>query len=804
MPLDSATRLSLPVTGMTCAGCARRVQGGLSALPGVREATVNFALETAEVDFDPAEASPAAMVAAVRGAGFGVRLDEAAFAVTGLKCANCARGLERRLSALPGVAEASVNYATETATVRFLPDATDAAGLAAAVAAAGYGARALDDGGAGAAQAAAAADAAQARRDRRELAVAAVLTAPLVAQMAAMAAGSHWHLPVWAELALAAPVQLWVGRRFYAGALRAVRAGAGNMDVLVALGTTAAFAYSLWLVATLGDAAAGRLYFEASSVVITLVLAGKALESRAKRSAAEALTALMALRPATARVLRAGAEAEVPVAEVAIGDMVVVRPGERVPVDGEIVKGASHLDESLLTGESVPVRRGPGEQAAAGAMNGEGLLRLRAERIGRDTTLARIGRMVAEAQTGRAPVQRLVDRVSAAFVPAVLALAALTFAGWMAAGAGLDAALPAAVAVLVVACPCALGLATPTALVAGTGAAARAGVLIRDIEALERARAIDTVVFDKTGTLTEGRPRLSALRAAAGQDADALLALAAGAQRGSEHPLGRATTQAAADRGLAAPEPEGFEAVAGEGVAATVAGRSVRVGREAFAGVAASHELRGFAQAQAEAGRSVAWIGVDGAGLAVAAFEDAPRPDARAAVAALGAQGVHVAMLSGDSAAAAGRAAAELGVAEVAAEARPEDKAAVVARLMSEGRRVAMVGDGVNDAPALAAADLGVAMAGGADVARAAAGVVLMRPRPSLVPAALDIARATAAVIRQNLAFAFVYNVALLPLAAFGGLDPALAGAAMAASSLSVVGNALRLKRWRPEAGAAA
>jgi Cu+-exporting ATPase len=802
MALDDTThRLTLPVTGMTCAGCARRVQGALAAQQGVRAATVNFALESADISYDPAAASPAALIETVREAGFGVRLEEADFAVTGLKCAGCARGLERRLAALPGVASATVNFATETAVLRFPPDATDAASLCAAIVAAGYGARALSD-DAPTAAAIVAAEAAVARRERVELAAALLLTMPLVAQMGAMTLGAHWHLPVWVEVALATPVQLWIGRRFYVGAARAIRAGAGNMDVLVALGTTAAFAYSLWLVATLGADAAGRLFFEASAVVVTLVLAGKALESRAKRSAAEALSALMALRPVSARVLRAGSEVEVPVAAVAIGDMVVVRPGERIAVDGRIAKGASHVDESLITGESVPVSRGPGDAAVAGALNGEGLLRIRAERVGRDTTLSRIGRMVAEAQTGRAPVQRLVDRVSAIFAPAVLALAALTFAGWLLAGGGLDQALSASVAVLVVACPCALGLATPTALVAGTGAAAKAGVLIRDISALERARAIDTVVFDKTGTLTEGRPTMADLRAEG--DADALLALAAGAQRGSEHPLGRAMVEAAAARGLAAPEPDSFAATPGEGVAATVGAHALRVGREGFVGSPASFELRAEAQAQAEAGRTVVWIGLDGTAAGFAAFEDAARPDAAAAVAELQRRGLHVAMLTGDGRATAARVAGALGVAEVAAEVRPEDKVAAVRRLMADGRRVAMVGDGVNDAPALAAADLGVAMGGGADVARAAAGVVLMRPRPTLVPAALDIATATASVIRQNLAFAFVYNLALLPAAALGALDPALAGAAMAASSLSVVGNALRLKRWRPAGDAAA
>ena len=615
--------------------------------------------------------------------------------------------------------------------------------------------------------------------------------------MLLMAVGLPWHWPVWVEIALATPVQVWIGRRFYAAAWRALRARSGNMDQLVALGTSAAFGYSLWLVWAHGPHAAGHLYFEASAVIITLVLAGKALESRAKRSAAAALTALMALRPQTVRVLRAGKEAEVPVGDVALGEMVIVRPGERVAVDGTIVKGSSDFDESLITGESMPVTRGPGAQAVAGALNAGGMVRIRAERVGTDTTLSRIARMVADAQTGKAPIQRLVDRIAGIFVPVVLVIAAATVAGWLAVGGTVEQAVVAAVSVLVIACPCALGLATPTALVAGTGSAARAGILIRDIEALERAHGVTMVVFDKTGTLTEGAPALVALHAD-GMEDDTALALGASAQRGSEHPLGRAMLAAAEARGLTLADPEDFAATVGEGVAATVDGHAVRVGKASFTGAPGPALAARGAALEAE-GATVTWIAVDDATVALAAFADAPRPDAKAAVAALKARGLSVMLLSGDAQAPAARLAATLGIDRVAAGVRPEGKTETVRALMAEGQRVAMVGDGVNDAPALAAADVGVAMGSGADVAREAAGVTLMRAQPLLVPAALDIAGATARTIRQNLAFAFLYNVVCIPVAALGLLSPAVAGAAMALSSISVVTNALRLKGWRPK-----
>ncbi|TVQ55806.1 MAG: cadmium-translocating P-type ATPase [Rhodobacteraceae bacterium] len=778
---------------MTCAACARRVERALAGVPGVTSATVNAATETASLIVETPEALAEA-ARRIRAEGYGVRVAATDLAVEGMTCAACAGRVERGLMAVPGVLSASVNPATDVATVRFPDGAVGERALIAAVEAAGYRARAAGQAAEERGDDAVAAVAA--RAERIEMILAVVLTLPMVVQMALMTAGVHWHMAPAMEILLATPVQFLIGRRFYAGAWRALRARSGNMDLLVALGTSAAYGYSLWLVWTLGDASAGKLYFEASAVIITLIMLGKALEARAKRSAGAALAALSALRPERATVLRGGEERDVALDSVAVGDIVILRPGERAPVDGEIVKGASEFDESLITGESRLVARGVGEAVAAGALNGAGLVRLRAEHVGRDDTLARIARMVADAQSGKAPIQRLVDRISAVFVPVVVALAALTFGGWTVATGDPGFALIAAVSVLVIACPCALGLATPTALVAGIGAGARSGVLIRDVETLERAQGIDTVVFDKTGTLTEGAPRLVALEAV-GMDRDALLALAASAQKGSEHPLGKAMVKAA--EGVALTEPEDFRATPGEGVEATVEGRAVRIGRIGFVGGLAPEALDVAAAAHEDAGRSAVWISVDGAVAGLAALEDTPRADAAEAVARLKARGLSVIMLSGDNRATAERVGAALGVDAVIAEARPEDKIAAVAALKAEGRKVAMVGDGVNDAPALAAADLGLAMGTGADAARAAAGVTLMRPSPMLAPAALSIATATARVVRQNLVWAFLYNVTLLPVAALGLLNPAAAGAAMALSSLSVVLNALRLSRWRPE-----
>ncbi|MFW2457677.1 copper-translocating P-type ATPase, partial [Methyloversatilis discipulorum] len=634
------------------------------------------------------------------------------------------------------------------------------------------------------------------------VALAVALSLPLALPMVGMLWGAHWMLPGGLQFLLATPVQFWLGARFYVAGWKALRAGSGNMDLLVALGTSAAWGLSVWLWLTAAPGAMPHLYFEASAVVITLVLLGKWLETRAKRQTTDAIRALNALRPDTARVRRDGVEVELPLAQVVLGDEVVIRPGERVPVDGDIVDGASQVDESLITGESLPVAKQAGDRVTGGAVNGEGRLVVRTRAIGAETVLARIVRLVESAQAKKAPIQRLVDQVSAVFVPVVIALAVLTFGGWMIAGAGVETALLNAVAVMVIACPCALGLATPTAIMVGTGAAARHGILIKDAEALEIAHRVSVVAFDKTGTLTEGRPELVAFEPAVGAPGE-LLALAAALQAGSEHPLARAVTAAAEREGVVVPAASELSAVAGRGVSAAVAGRLLRLGSSRYMeelGVDLSALAARAAQLQGE-GRTVSWL----ADLTEAprlvgllAFGDTLKASAARAVSRLQAGGVRTVLVSGDNRGAAAAVAAQLGMTDVRAEVLPEHKAEVVAELKQGGAVVAMVGDGINDAPALAAADVGIAMSTGTDVAMHAAGITLMQGDPARVADALDISRRTWAKIRQNLFWAFAYNVVGIPLAAAGMLNPVIAGAAMAFSSFSVVSNALLLRRWKP------
>jgi Cu+-exporting ATPase len=723
-------------------------------------------------------------------------LKERALQIEGMTCASCVARVEKALAGVPGVASATVNLATEKAEVRFAGPDVETAALVAAVRKAGYEASSADE-----AQGASAATAASRWPDWSPVALAALLSAPLLLPMLGLLFGRAWMLDGWLQLALATPVQFWLGARFYRAGWKALKAGSGNMDLLVALGTSAGYGLSLYLLFTHAGHGLPHLYFEASAVVITLVLLGKWLELRAKRQTTEAIRALNALRPERARVRRMGLERELPLAQVRVGDEVIVRPGERVPVDAVVLEGASEVDESLITGESLPVAKHANDAVTGGSVNGEGLLVLRTTAIGAESTLARIVRLVESAQAKKAPIQRLVDRVSSVFVPVVIAIAFATLLGWGVAAGDWEAAILNAVAVLVIACPCALGLATPTAIMAGTGVAARHGVLIKDAEALEVAHGVGIVAFDKTGTLTEGRPELVAFEAADG-DAAALLRAGAAIQSGSEHPLARAVIAAATRQGLAIPAASEVRAVAGRGVAATVEGRALRLGSSRFMNelsVPIGRLAERAAQLQAE-GRTVSWLAEVGGEpklLGLLAFGDAPKHSAAAAIRQLHAQGIRSALVSGDNRGSAEAVARLLQIDIVHAEVLPEDKAAIVAQLKAQGRRVAMVGDGINDAPALAAADVGIAMSTGTDVAMHAAGITLMRGDPALVSDAIDISRRTYAKIRQNLFWAFVYNVVGIPLAAFGLLSPVIAGAAMAFSSVSVVGNALLLRRWK-------
>ena len=711
--------------------------------------------------------------------------------VEGMTCASCVARVEKALLKVPGVEAASINLATETASLAAPPALAEAA--IAAVRKAGYEAAVKTE-------APAAEPAAGLRRDTLELLVAALLTAPLVVPMAAGLFGAHWMLPAWLQWLLATPVQFWVGARFYRAGWKALVAGAGNMDLLVAIGTSAAYGLSLWLAIAEESA---HLYFEASAVVITLVRAGKWLEERAKRKTTEAIRALSRLRPETARLVQGGAERVVPLAVVKVGDLVAVLPGERVPVDAEVTEGTSHVDESLVTGESLPVAKAPGSRITGGSVNAEGRLVARTVAVGAESTLSRIIRAVESAQAAKAPIQRLVDRVSEVFVPAVVAVALVTLLGWGLLAGNWEAAILNAVAVLVIACPCALGLATPTAVMAGTGVAARHGILIKDAEALEVAHRARVVAFDKTGTLTEGRPALVEVVPAGISRAEAL-GLGAAVQRGSTHPLAKAVEEAAVREAVAVPAAADLRAVPGRGVEAAIGGRRIVIASERWAtelGTAGREALAADAARLAARGLTVSWL-VEAApagarALALLAFGDSLKPQAAAAVARLRALGLRTVLVTGDNRGAGEAAGRDLGLDEVRAEVLPEGKAAVVAALREAHGPVAMVGDGINDAPALAAADIGIAMGTGTDVAMHTAGVTLMRGDPALVADALDISRRTHAKIRQNLFWAFVYNVVGVPLAAAGLLSPVIAGAAMALSSVSVVSNALLLARWK-------
>ena len=722
-----------------------------------------------------------------------------ALAISGMTCATCALRVERALSAAPGVKRVEVNLATNRGAVEGEGADLRPADLIAAVRRAGYEAE-LVTGDRERDREIAAAEARRMQAESRRFAVAALLSVPFFAPMVGIS------LPGWLQLVLATPVQFLIGARFYLGAWKAVRARMGNMDLLVALGTSAAYFYSLYLL--LERPAGTGLYFDSAAVVIALVTAGKWLEARAKRATTEQIEALLSLRPERARVVRGEEEIDIPADAVTVGDVVVVRPGERLPVDGVVIGGHSEVDESLLTGESLPVAKVAGDKATGGSINGHGLLRIEATAIGNDSTLSRIIALVEGAQVGKAPVQHLVDRVAGVFVPVVLAVAAAAFLGWWLVAGELTAGVIAAVSVLVIACPCALGLATPTALMVGTGVAAKAGILIRDAEALERAHRLDTLVLDKTGTVTEGRPSVTEV-IPSGVSPRELLRLTAAAQAGSEHPLARAVLAKAREAGAEDSSPlplEDFRSHAGLGLTARVGGQRVVIGNRRLM---REHHV-GTENGEPEAarlealGHTVMWVAAldpQPAWLGLIAVADPVRPQAAAAVSHLEAIGIETLLLTGDNERTAAVVAAQLGIHRVLAGVLPEGKAAEVRRLQGEGKQVGMVGDGVNDAPALAAADVGFAVGTGADIAMQTAGVTLMRGDPRLLGDAIAVSRATYRKIRQGLFWAFIFNVIGLPAAAFGLLNPMIAGAAMALSSVTVVSNALLLRRWRPAAG---
>jgi P-type Cu+ transporter len=784
--MASPPPLDLPISGMTCAACAARLEKQLNKLPGV-EAGVNFAGEKAHVRFATPETSAAQVVDAVKKTGFEVTPQTTELAIEGMTCASCVARIEKALNQLPGVT-ATVNLATETARVQYTPGLTSIATLTGTVARTGY--RAVERIEAGR-EAEKARRAEQYRQELRLFWFSAALTLPLLAQMLWMFSGTgHVELPRWLQFALATPVQFWAGRRFYLGAWHALRGGGANMDVLVALGTS--MAWGLSTVVTLLGLTDQHVYYEAGAAVITLVLLGKVLEARAKGRTSSAIEALIHLAPKTARVERDGVASEVDIAQIMPGDTVIVRPGERLPVDGEVISGASSVDEAMLSGEPMPVEKQAGSRTYAGTQNQHGTLKLIAIGVGSHTQLAEIVRLVEAAQGSKAPIQRLADRIAGVFVPVVVTIAALTFAGWWWLGGDAAQALINAVAVLVIACPCALGLATPTAVMVATGRGAQLGILPRSAAALEHAGRLDILVLDKTGTVTQGKPVVTALRPAPGVAEAELLSSAASLESGSEHPLARAILDAAAQRGLKTVAVSGFHAIPGQGISAMLDGDPAFLGTPDFvtavSGANAACDSDETCVSVAHGGRLLGYILID----------DPLRADARSAVRRLRGLGLQVLMATGDTQTTAARIAAAAGIDDWRAAQRPADKEALIRELRQGGKIVGMAGDGINDAPALAAADVSFAIGGGADIAIETADITLMRNALSVLPDAIELSRAGLRKIRQNLFFAFIYNSLGIPLAAAGMLNPVIAGAAMAMSSVSVVTNALLLKRWQP------
>jgi len=805
----SPERLVVPVQGMTCASCVAHVEKALARVAGVERVAVNLATESAAVEGHALD--PQALTRAVDAAGYSVPTQSLRLEIDGMSCATCVARLESALRAVPGVMRADVNLASESANVELISGAASARDLLAAVTAAGYSAAMPSQ--------SVAAPVDRTAGLRRDALLALALALPLLIGSHVSVLGVDWAMPAWLQWLLATPVQFWCARRFYVAAAKALRAGTGNMDLLVSLGTLAAYGLSLYLWLEGGTAHgtthAPHLYFEAAAVVIALVLLGKWLEARAKHQTSEAIRLLAALRPTTAQVMRGDHVVEVPIEDLRLGDIVVIRGGDRVPADGLIRAGSSSIDESMLTGESLPVDKSIGDRVSAGSINGPGRLEVETRAVGAETLLARIIRLVEDAQSAKPPIQRLVDRVASVFVPIVLLIAAFTVAGWMYSGASLETALINAVSVLVIACPCALGLATPAAIIAGTGVAARHGILIKDAQALELARRIQTVAFDKTGTLTLGKPRVVVVEHHSLFDPKEVLALAESANAGSNHPLADAVRGAFEHEGKRHPEMLRRKALEhrvlpGRGVASRLVDESHPGGQVelAFGNRRLMEEwkvdtavLDARATHYEAEGRTVSWLAQRtpaGAQLiGLIAFGDEPKPGARAAIEGLSRLGIETTMISGDNDGAARHIAQQLGLTHYEANVLPRDKVKHIEALRKSGRVVAMVGDGINDAPALAAADVGIAMGSGTDIAMHAAGVTLLRSDPRLVSTAIEISRATVRKIRQNLFWAFIYNIVGIPLAALGVLTPVFAGAAMALSSVSVVSNALLLKRFR-------
>ena len=789
-------RLELAIEGMTCGACSARLQNALNDAGGVLDAAVNFALERAVVRFDTDKTDVGALIKAVKKSGFDVGVETASFHVANLRDEEISSKIKSVLVGVPGVLDVATDPGTDTVRVTSLSLMVLDDSLIRRVAEAGHDL--LPATGVGTQI-----DREKRRSvmERRAIIASCILTLPFLFQMAAMAAGNdggmRLHMPPWVELLIALPIQFGFGFRFYRGAFNSLRGGGANMDVLVALGTSSAFLYSCYLMLSLGPGARGELYFEASAFIITLIMIGKHLEARAKRSAAAAIQELLALRPKTATVrLEDGSTREINAGSVKPGEIVVCRPGDRIAVDGVIARGEAEVDEALITGESIPAAKGQGDRITAGSINVDGFLDIEATAAGENSMLSQMIRMVENAQISKPEVQRLVDKVCAVFVPAVIAIAAATFAGWLIYGAGLEQAFKSAASTLVIACPCALGLATPTAIMVGSSMAAKAGILIKDATTLENAHGLTHIVFDKTGTLTEGKPEIDNIEMLGELSEDEAVLIAASLQQGSTHPIGKAFTNEARKRRLALLEIENFRNLVSRGIKGEIGGVSYFVGNSRML---LSENLR--TGEPTESG-TFAWLGErreDGDVLhARFALTDQILPTAKSAVDLLKKLDVRSMLVTGDAESVSKKVGEALGIEYIQAETRPGDKAAIVSDLQKDGWKVGMVGDGINDVPALAQATVGFAVSSGTEIAMETAAVTIVRPDPRLIAAAIDASRRTFRKIKQNLFWSFIYNVIGLPLAALGYLNPSLAGAAMALSSLSVLANSLSLRSWKP------